>query len=64
MKTINVTKWDCKKVSLVETKVDLEGGETEQTVSELINTLLDSPVVVKVEYNNNTFFGKFPVEDF
>lgn len=58
-------KWDDKKGYIVQTDVSLEGGETEATIDTLIESLLASPVVNRVEYRGETFYGWFnnPLEE-
>lgn len=64
MNKITVTRWNELKGYNVTIVIDLKGYETEATVSSIINDFVDDPYVVCVEYNKQTYYGRFknPIE--
>ena len=64
MNKITVTRWNERKGYNVTIVIDLKGYETEATVSSIINDFVDDPHVVCVEYNKQTYYGRFknPIE--
>ena len=64
MNKIIVTRWNEEKGYNVTIVIDLKGYETKATVSAIINDFVDDPYVVCVEYNKQTYYGRFknPIE--
>ena len=64
MKKIKITKWNEQKGYNMVIEVDLKGYETEMAITQIINDQVDDPYTVCVEYDNQTYYGRFknPIE--